>query len=123
MYLQPAAQHSRPNLYSGPRPGWRLRGLSSPESTALEVKQDNQNGGPMLPHARPHLPSLGPEMAAAMAVDGHDDDTASPPASRQSSRARPRPPLLGLPTGLVDQLLAVYFTHVHVGAKLHDGKH
>lgn len=42
--------------------------------------------------------------------------TLSPPVLPASSGSRPsgRPPLLGLPRAMVDDLLAVYFTHVHV---------
>ena len=48
--------------------------------------------------------------------------TISPPIMPSASGSRPsgRPPLLGLPRAMVDDLLAVYFTHVHVRATLYN---
>lgn len=98
---------------SGPRPGWRQRLLE--RSVSPPVGNTNTLG----------LQQDGQQQQQQQSWASNTEEDQEPPRSkrRQStpspdgqprSRAQQRLPLLGLPPPLVDQLLAVYFTHVHV---------
>lgn len=61
-------------------------------------------------------PGLSQRSNAAAAATAGADPSRSPNAHHHAARAPPRTamPLLGLPRAMVDGLLGVYFTHVHV---------
>jgi hypothetical protein len=139
---------------SGPRPGWRLRVQSSPESPKADFRPELRDGtdagtsaGTGAPLSLPlgqsqgqqgRAPPLSPiattttlagsgssvsastSTSASMPLNGRRDgedaahDGPAPQLSQPPGARRSRAPLMGLPTSLVDQLLAVYFTHVHV---------
>jgi len=93
--------------YRGPVPG-----------SSRTKKARTEDPSPLSSHSELEHPRTTPANRRALpeleTVPASRTVSPSPPSQRSASRRAVRIPLLGLPRGMVDELLAVYFTHVHV---------
>ncbi|ODO09362.1 hypothetical protein I350_02962 [Cryptococcus amylolentus CBS 6273] len=99
-------------IYRGPARGFK-HGVDSSSAGAEQQQQRPLRPQYPLATGRPGPANLGHQERSTLS----SSRTQSPPPSTSGSAHRPplRPnePFFGIPTHMVDQLLAVYFTHVH----------
>ncbi|BEI86712.1 hypothetical protein CcaverHIS002_0700580 [Cutaneotrichosporon cavernicola] len=90
----------------GPRPGWRQRARSASPNRRPHPTQASSERSP-----EGKLPILNAQVLPHIAESTAPTRDTSP--SPEGTRRHTKGPLMGLSTALVDELLAVYFTHVH----------
>ncbi|CAK9784722.1 unnamed protein product [Cutaneotrichosporon oleaginosum] len=104
----------------GPRPGWRQRARSASPSHRQHVLQHphhSSSGQQHSPDTKLPLPPPTSNSHSSVLLHHQLADTAATTRdtspSPEATRRHTKGPLMGLSTALVDELLAVYFTHVH----------
>ncbi|RSH91638.1 hypothetical protein EHS25_009007 [Saitozyma podzolica] len=104
----------------GPAPGFRRRSVRTPSAEPISTSIPSERQPTSLSPTQPavtHEAEAEPSSSSVHgSAQGRYDGTSTPPTippTRPESRVQHRRPLLGLPPTMVDELLAVYFTHVH----------
>lgn len=117
---------------SGPRPGWRQRARSASPNHYDSHRDSGASGsgradggaaaGTTLPGGSSHGHGYGQEPGPRLQeptdpkfnLSSSEMPTRDTSPSPEAIKRHTKGPLMGLSTALVDELLAVYFTHVHV---------